>query len=96
MADLRALRQRQRPGKFVGPPLAERIPLFLSLSRFHRLPGYAEDVMDVDRHVLLSQAGEVERRGHGIRFFVMTDVHPTLMGWLGCLFTYKGEIWLGP
>ena len=34
--------------------------------------------MDVDRHVLLSQAGEVERRGHGIRFVVVTDVHPSM------------------
>jgi hypothetical protein len=39
--------------------------------------------MDVDRHVLLAQAGEVERRGHG--FVVVTDVHPKLMGWLALL-----------
>jgi hypothetical protein len=39
--------------------------------------------MDVDRHVLLSQAGEVERRGHSVRFFVVADVHPTFDGWLG-------------
>ena len=65
-------------------PLPERIPLFVPLSRFLRLAGYAEDVvMDVDRHVLLSQAGKVEYRGHDIRFFVVADVHPAFDGWLG-------------
>lgn len=33
--------------------------------------------MDVDRHVLLSQAREVECCRHGVRFFVVTDIHPT-------------------
>ena len=47
--------------------------------------------MDVDRHVLLSQAGEVERRSHGVRFFVVTDVHPTFDGLLSGSFIE----WLG-
>lgn len=35
--------------------------------------------MDVDCHVLLSQAREVECCRHGVRFFVVTDIHPTVM-----------------
>lgn len=45
--------------------------------------------MDVDRHVLLSQAGEVERRGHGVRFFVVADVHPTFDGWVRWLIHFE-------
>ena len=51
--------------------------------------------MDVDRHVLLSQAGEVERRSHGVRFFVVTDVHPTFDGLLGGSFIERLGLEMG-
>ena len=76
--DFYALRQRERPGEFAVASLAERKSLFLLLGRPLRLSGYAEDVvMNVDGHVLLLYAREIECRGYAVRFFVVTDVHPT-------------------
>jgi hypothetical protein len=60
--------------------LAERISLILSLSRPRRLPGYVKDVvMNVDGHVLLLDARELECCGYGVRLFVVMDIHPTCM-----------------
>lgn len=57
--------------------LAERISLFLPFSRSLRFPGYAQDVvLNVDGHILLFHAREIECRGYGIRFFVVMDIHP--------------------
>jgi len=47
------------------------------LSGFLCLPGYGKDVVsDVDRHVLLSQARQLERRHYGVRFVVVVDIQP--------------------
>jgi hypothetical protein len=59
--DLRPRRQRERPGEFAGASLAERKSLYLLLSRLFRLSRYAKDVvMNVDGHVLLVNAREID------------------------------------
>jgi hypothetical protein len=51
------------------------------LSGFLCLPGYGKDVVsDVDRHVLLSQARQLERRRYGVRFVVVVDIQPIQQG----------------
>lgn len=62
--------------------LADSISLFLPLSRPLRLPEYVKDVvMKVNGYVVLLYAREVECRGHGVRLFVVMDIHPTCMSW---------------
>ena len=60
--------------------LCERISLILSLRLPLCLPGYVKDVvMNVDGHVVLLDARELECCGYDVRFFVVMDIHPTCM-----------------
>jgi len=57
--------------------LAVRKSGFVSLGRFFRLPRYGKDaVMNVDGHVLLLHAWQIEYHRRGVRFIGVMDVHP--------------------
>ena len=81
-AHLNPLRQRERPGELAVAPLTDGIAVLGALRVDLVLARDGEPiVVHVDLHVLLLEAGQLERRGDSVLSFVLVHVNPVTAAW---------------